>query len=171
MAIVPAGIMRGVRKMRNFVCALAIGATVGLAGCQTGPGTATDVHTGKSVVYSSIQSPYTGLFDFMQARAAYSNKGGYGVSVSYSAYGWAHLREAWSYGTQFPFERGPSDISMCGGAGGCITTETGRIGMTESQFRKAAKDGFTFELVGTTGKAVGKMKAKPFQEVLERMGK
>lgn len=153
---------------RAIVLAACVGAALALAGCQTGPGTETDIHTGTKVAHSGMVSAYTGLFDFMHARAYHSNKGGYGLAVSYSNYGWIYADSAWSYGTQLPYTRGPSSVAMCGGAGGCITTETGRISLTEAQFRQAAKDGFAFELVGTAGKRAGKVPAKAFQAVLDQ---
>jgi len=137
-----------------------------LAGCQTTPQITYDKHTNQKVAYSSLSHPYSGLFDWLQAKAFYSDKHGYGIETLYSNYGWIFPAEVWSFGKKFQYVKTSAQTAMCGGAGGCITLEGGLILMSEADFQAAAKNGFEFRLVGSAGSVVGKIPAKHFQEVL-----
>ena len=139
-----------------------------LAGCQTGPSVVEDKHTGQKIAVSSSANAYTGMMDWLKVRAFHSNKNGYGVETMYSNYGWIFPQEVWSYGRKFPYASTNSQTTMCGGAGGCITLESGVVAFTKEEFEKASQSGFEFKLVGKNGAVEGKIPAKLFLEVLAK---
>lgn len=130
-----------------------------------------DKHTGKVTVYSKRYSVDSSLLHNAHATAGYSNKNGYSVVVEYLATGgeWMFFQEAWSFGTQFRYVRGDQKEMGCGG--GCTLYENGAIRMSEKQFRKAAKQGFEFKILGKGGAVEGKLPAKAFDQVLSQLGR
>lgn len=153
--------------MKNIVVAFVFSLLV--TGCQTQPGVIHDPHMGNTIAYSQRYSVHGGLLTNAYAQAVYSTRKGYGLALSWmsTGMGWAFFREAWSQGRQYPYDVGQEKVLGCGG--GCTLLETGAIRMTEAQFKTAAKQGFTYKLVGRNGSYVGTVKPEAFQQVLDQM--
>lgn len=146
--------------------------SVALTACvETTPQVVYDKHTNQTVVFSRTVDAYSGLLSFVKARTFYNKEMGYGVETLISNYGWIHPQEVWSFGKKFPYKNTTTDVGMCGGAGGCITTEKGLFILSEADFKQAARTGIEFKIIGTKGSFVGKIAAEQFSEVLGLMGK
>ncbi|WP_139201574.1 hypothetical protein [Gemmobacter aquatilis] len=146
-------------------------ATALTACVETTPQVVYDEHTNQTVVFSRTVDAYSGLLNFVKARAFYNRDVGYGVETLISNYGWIHPQEVWSFGKKFPYKNTTTDVGMCGGAGGCITTEKGLFVLTEAQFKQAAQTGIEFKIIGAKGSFVGKISPDQFAEVLALIGK
>lgn len=142
-----------------------VGLVLALAGCQSGPGVVADRHTGQKVVTGQNVNAHSGAFEFMRAQPFHSSSRGYGFTTLYSGYGWKHLSEAWSFGRRLPYAQTGLGVPSCYGA--CTTMESGRVALSESEFRLAAMRGLEFELVGTAGKVQGRIPASAFKAVLD----
>lgn len=158
---------RGLKILRLRLI-LTCAAALAMAGCQSGPGKLDDKHTGNQGAYSAQFQVHSGLLSSLSARAVYSTQKGYGVTVGYlnTGLGWMFIREAWSFGKRLPYTPDAENVVGCGG--GCTISETGRIGLTEAEFRQAAVNGFEFKLVGRNGAIVGKLPATAFKQVLSQ---
>lgn len=152
--------------MRKALAILALLTNINV--CQAAPETVYDKHTNHRISYSTRVNAYSGLFDWMSARAFYSSKHGYGIETTYSNYGWIFPREVWSNGRQFKYHATNSDTASCAGAGGCITLESGVIFLSKKDFQQASKAGFDFKLIGTKGAVEGSIASKRFKEVLSQ---
>ncbi|WP_162742242.1 membrane lipoprotein lipid attachment site-containing protein [Nitratireductor sp. OM-1] len=146
-------------------------AVLTLTACQMTGGTVYDKHTGKTIVHSRSVNVKPGLLSNMDVTAGYSDRNGYGVQIDYTSYDWHFFRQVWSFGKKYKYVVAREDAVMCGGAGGCLNLEKGAIRIPESDFRRFAKTGFEFKLIGTRGSVEAKIPASLFQEVLERQGK
>lgn len=149
---------------RNAVFALL---AVGLSSCQSA-GVVKDVHMGSEIAYGpEVFASYMG-FQSLKAQPFYSTKSGYGFTTLNVSPFRSALSEAWSYGKQFEFTKGTTTKSICF-VQPCIpmSQETGIVAMDEADFLNAARNGFTFELVGKSTKVVGKIPATAFQKALE----
>ena len=140
-----------------------------LTGCQTQPGTVTDVHMGVTAKHSGMTMVHSGLFDSMWVVALSGTRGNvtkYGLGTRYlsTGQGWAFFREAWSYGRKLDYKPGKEQLTGC--AGGCSMIEEGGIRMTKAEFEAAARNGLEFKLVGQNRELVVKVPAKVFQAAL-----
>lgn len=150
------------------ILALALTAAL-MAGCQTAPGTTTDVHTGIKAAYSGSMQVYGGLLDSLWVQVGVGTRGGqtkYAISTRYlsTGVGWAFFREAWSFGQKLPFTVVREEVAGC--AGGCSMIEEGAIVLTKAQFEAAEKNGIEFKLIGKNRSLVAKVPAKAFAEAL-----
>lgn len=136
------------------------------AGCQSTPQVIENVHTGSKVYAGGVTNAAPGLTSNLNVRPFYSVQTGYGFNTSYSNYGWLFISEAWSFGKRLNYEKRDSNVTMCAGAGGCITVENGVVHLSEAEFRKAAESGFAFQLRGSSGEVTGKIPAAKFRDVL-----
>lgn len=128
-----------------------------------------DQHTGATLVSSKRVSLKDGLFSSLNAYGIWSSRQGYGVAVEYigTGGGWHFFEEAWSFGQRFKFTKGNGNVMGCGA--GCTLQEGGFIHMTESQFKKAAIEGFGFKLLGSGGSVEGNVPASAFAQVLSAL--
>lgn len=150
--------------------ALAVGLAL-LAGCVNEAGSATDVHTGTSGRHSKMYPAASTLLSNLNAATVVGTRGGetrYGIGIRYSAtgIGWANFSEAWSFGTQLPYNVTRARVAGC--SGNCTIIEEGTIMLSRAQFEQAAKTGMEFKLIGSDNSVVGKLPAIAFQEALNK---
>lgn len=149
---------------------IAAGLAFLLAGCQTQPGTVSDVHTGVTTKHSGMHSVYNGLFDGLWVSAGQGTKNGvtkYAVATRYTStgLGWAFFREAWSFGQNLNYKMTREQLAGCSG-GSCSMIEEGGFELTKAQFEAAAKDGLEFKLAGKNRELIVKVPAKVFRQGL-----
>jgi hypothetical protein len=153
--------------MKAFLAAMVIGVTmIAPVLAQT---IQHDQHTGATLVASQRVSVKGGLFSNLNAYGIWSSRQGYGISVEYigTGGGWHFFEEAWSFGKQFKFTRANGNVMGCGA--GCTLQEGGFIHMTETQFKRAASEGFGFKLLGNGGSVEGTVPASTFAQVLSAL--
>ena len=147
---------------------LSLALTFMVAGCQSGPIVSSDIHTGNTVIFSSQHQLQSGLLHSLSGRAFHSQKTGYGVAVEYmsTGLGWAFLNEAWSFGQKLPFDVRHRKVLSC--SAGCTIIESGSIRMSKAEFRRFAKTGFEFRLIGQNNTITGRVPASAFAQVLSQ---
>lgn len=149
---------------------IVVAAVLLLAGCQTQPGTVSDVHTGVQAKHSGMHQVYNGLFDSLWVTAISGTRGGnskYGVGVRYLSTGqqWAFFQSAWSFGKQLRFKTTNSQVAGCGG-GNCSKIEEGVVELTRAEFESAAANGLEFKLIGRNKELTVKVPAKVFKDAM-----
>lgn len=148
-----------------------IAIALSLAGCQTAPGSFSDVHTGQRGYKSARVSASSGLFTSLYATVAYSeNARKFAIATEYSsvASGWLFLEQAWSFGRQFRYVVASRDTAMCD-SNGCIVIERGAFEISREDAERAAKEGMEFKLIGSKGSIIGKLPPTVFQQVLQQL--
>lgn len=143
--------------------------TIAITNAITNPAVADvskDKHTGNVIVSSKREEIVGGLLSTMHATAVFSTRKGYGIGVEYLATGgsWVHFSEVWSNGKQFRFDAAAGQVLGC--SSGCSLQEGGAIRLTQTEFNRAAMQGFEFKIIGSGGALVGKVPADLFRQVL-----
>lgn len=145
----------------------------GVSGCETSPGSESDVHTGVTIYYSSKYNAASGLLSNLNVQAGGGLVNGqmkYGVGTAFlsTGLGWSFFKTAHSFGKQYPFKATNEKLLGCSG-GSCSHLEEGFITMTKSEFANAAGKGFEFKLSGTNRSVIGKIPASVFAEAVAEM--
>lgn len=148
-------------KLANLFGLIAL--AIALSGCATPPPSKTfDAHTGKTTVRASPVIAQDNLFYRLNATPMHTTTAGYGLHTYFSTtLGWHFFKQAWSNGKQLKFDVLDQDV-----VGSLGVAEEGFIRLSEAEFRKAAKSGFDFKLIGTKGGVEGSVPATAFQQVL-----
>lgn len=156
-------------RISNFTRSIAAASLLLVAGCSNEPGQINDVHTGVTGYHSKMYEVKPGLLASLSVGAVIGVKGGetrYGLVTRHlsTGLGWSFFDEAWSFGTQLPYEVVGREVLGCGG--GCSLLESGSIKLTEAQFRQAAVSGLEFKLAGKNRSVVAKAPPEAFREAL-----
>lgn len=143
-------------------------ALITLAACDQG-GAMTDIHTGVAVFRGPSEVASFRGVNSLSASAAAGTRGGapfYGIYTSYtsSTMNYAHFSQAYSFGSQLPYQVTSERSAGC--LPTCSHVETGLVTLTELQFRTAAQNGFEFRLIGTGATVTGKLSPATFQKAL-----
>ncbi|MHC1548947.1 hypothetical protein [Phyllobacterium sp. K27] len=143
---------------------------IALSSCLTPPSVVNDVHMNDKTAYGSVATAYYAVFSFLQVQPFYSTKVGYGFKTVYAAFERVNFEEAWSFGKQLEFTKGSFARQPCFQAP-CMVFSNGIVTLSEAEFLAASSNGFAFELVGKSGKVVGKVGPQAFRYALKLKSK
>lgn len=144
--------------------------SISLSSCLTPPSVVNDVHMNDKTAYGSIATAYYAVFSFLQVQPFYSTTAGYGFKTVYAAFDRVNFEEAWSFGKRLEFTKGTFERQPCFQAP-CMVFSNGIVILTEAEFLEASSNGFAFELVGKSGKVVGKVNPQAFRDALKLKSK
>ena len=137
-----------------------------LSSCLTPPVIVNDVHMDNKTAYGSVATAYYAIFSFLQVQPFYSTKAGYGFKTVYAGFEKVTFDEAWSFGKQLEYSKGGFNRQTCFQAP-CMVFSNGIVTLSEEDFLAASSNGFAFELVGRSGKVVGKVGPQAFRNALK----
>lgn len=143
---------------------------IALSSCLTPPAIVNDVHMDNKTAYGSVATAYYALFSFLQVQPFYSTKAGYGFKTVYAGFEKVTFDEAWSFGKQLEYTKGGFKRQICFQAP-CMIFSDGIVALSETDFLAASSNGFAFELVGKSGKVVGKVGSQAFRDALKLKSK